>query len=153
MLQLNKLNVDIRATNFAFLGCMTHNNQMLNFFLIVLSSCNSWMGLLVKYKCDLWLMQPANTLKTKRKTSFWLQTLLSSWMTRLSVFLAADAIRCLQGRQILLDAYTHKDVCWVVRCAPHVLSESLFSRGCLVSLSIFSSAGESIVDLQVTFYF
>lgn len=28
-----------------------------------------------------------------------------------SVSLAADAIRCLHGRQTLLDTYKHKDVC------------------------------------------
>lgn len=67
---------------------------------------------------QVWLMQRASTLQTsdrQQEELSWLQTSLRSWMARLSVSLAADAIRCLHGRQILLDTFKHKDVCWVVR--------------------------------------
>lgn len=68
---------------------------------------------------QVWLMQRAGTLQTsdlQQGKLPWLQTSLTSWMARLSVSLAADAIRCLHGCQILLDTFKHKDVCWVVRC-------------------------------------
>lgn len=69
---------------------------------------------------QVWLMQRAGTLQTSHLQQGklpWLQTLLTSWMARLSVSLAADAIRCLHGCQIPLDTFKHKDVCWVVRCS------------------------------------
>lgn len=88
------------------------------------------MGLFVKYKCD-WcsweaLCKPWICSRSRFPTP-------DSWMGRLSVSLAADAIRCLRGRQILLDTYKHKDVCRVVTCsvcAAYIIRKSLFSRGC-----------------------
>lgn len=83
------------------------------------SNCHSqdlihMMTLFVKYKCD-WCRGPALCKPAIGSRLSWLQTSLRSWMARLSVSLAADAIRCLHGRQILLDTFKHKDVCWVVR--------------------------------------
>lgn len=56
-----------------------------------------------------------------------------SWMARLSVSLAADAIRCLRGRQDHLDTRKHTRGCRVLRCSvcvcsAYIMGKSLFSR-------------------------
>lgn len=110
------------------------------------------MALFVKYKCD-WcsweaLCKPWICSRSRFTTP-------ASWMARLSVSLAADALRCLRGRQILLDTYKHKDVCRVVTCsvcAAYIIRKSLFFSE-VVSPSSVSSTGKSDIYSPDIFLF
>lgn len=130
-------------------------NQIFNLFLIVISRLNwyGWLCLRNTSVIDSVGQHFANEGSAAGKESL-TSDLRRSWMDRLSVSLAADAVRCLHGRQILLDTYKHKDVCWVVRCSvctTCIISSSenpSFFLGCVVSPSTLSSTGKSGVYLQ-----